>query len=539
VRHRTTGIVTIGLGVLLTAALVVPSSASALPLGNQLVVVSATTSIITGNQWQVVGEVDDLLANPVPGTTVWTGIQEPSTGCGSDLTASACTALATDTNTTDASGRVTLTKTAQRDTFVLLYLADSTGALDPTAGRSVLIRPHNSYPWSGPSSVTLNQYAIGNTPHMIVPGDPKSPATMATGAGTATTVLTQVSTDGGTHWTTVGRGVTGGVFPITTGGAPAVDRVNLMASKPGTYSVRVTDNGGQYEDPGVSPVVTITVTKRGAPQWLRRTNQFRSSLGLAPVADNPVYDAALAKHAAWMNKHNILSHSEPPGSAGYSKAGNEAAGASVLSGGRLTEAGAVDGWMGAPFHASCLLNAYWAVGGYGSQKTWSGEWCQSSMQTLDLATGANGPVRSTLRENYTFPSSAMKVPLTIGLNGNEAPDPVAGCGGTGVGPDWSVPVIFRVAHPPSGDRGLRHASATLRTKSGRRLTHTCLLTGTTYRGPDVGTTQIGRLILGNHTSGRWAMLLSKAGSISAGHTYTATLTDGGLTQQTTFTLARS
>lgn len=520
------------------AGLAVPSSA-ALPIGNKLVIVDSTSAITTGNSWTVTAEVDDVLGNPVAGATVWTGIKEPSAGCGSDLSASACTGLATAKNTTDTNGQVTFTRTAVLNTFVVFYLSDLQGALDATTGQSVQIRTHNSYGWSGPSTATIPQYAIGTTPYVIPPGRSGNKIRMATGSGAATTVLTQVSTDNGTTWKTIGRGTKSGAFPITSGKAAPVDHVNVMASRPGAYSLRITDNGGQYEDPGVSPVVTVTVTPRPAPEWLSRTNAYRSSLGLAPVADNPVYDAAIAKHVHWMKLHKTLSHSEPVGSAGYTKDGNAAASASDLAAGRLTATNAVDGWIGAPFHASCLLNAYWAVGGFAISNGWSGEWCHSDLQTLDLAKGANGPVRKSLRRNYTFPSSTMRVPLSVALNGNESPDPVAGCGSKGVGPYWAVPVIFRVAHPPAGDRKLANARATLRTKSGSKLAHSCLITGSTYRGPDAGSTQLGRLILGNSITGRWAILLAKTGSMKAGHTYVARLTDGRFSQRTSFTLARN
>jgi len=521
------------------AGLAVPSPAAALPIGNQLTIVNSTDTIVTGTPWKVVAEVDDLLGSPVPGATVFSGSVEPSAGCGSDLTASACTSLATDTNGSDANGQVTLSQAATLNTFVVFYLSDNAGALDPTTGRSVLVRTHNRYAWSGPSTATLQRYAIGDAPYMIAPGKPGAQARMATGSGAATTLLTQVSTDGGTTWSTVGRGVKAGAFPLTGLKTAPADRVYLMASKAGTYSVRITDNGGTYEDPGISPVVTVTVSNRGTPEWLRRTNQYRASLGLAPVADDPEYDAALAKHVNWMNIHNQLSHSETPGSTGYTKAGNLAAAASDLAYGHPTATSTIDGWIGAPFHASCLLNAYWAVGGFAMKNGWAGEWCHSDLQTLDLATGAKGPIAKSLRRNYTFPSAAMTVPLSIALNANEAPDPVAGCANRGVGPYWAVPVIFRVARPPASDRGLAKARATLKTSSGRRLAHTCLLTGKTYRGPDAGSTQVGRLILGNSISGRWAILLAKAGSLRRGHTYSATLTDGSLSQRTKFTLARS
>ena len=525
--------------VVLIAGLVGPTRAGAAGLGDHIVVTDAPgASIVTGKDWQVTAQVQNLLGLGVSGATVWTGVVEPSIGCGGDLTAVACTSLATDQLTTDTNGEIALTGSSVLDTFVVLYLSDSQGALDPTTAQSVSIHTHNKYAWNGPASATLHRYTIGKTPYMLGPDRPGSPLDLAGGGGAAQEVRTEVSTDGGTTWATVGRGLGDGVFPVTGAKAPPVDYVNLMAGKPGTYSVRVLDDGGTYEDPGVSPVVTITVTKAAVPGWLRRTNKYRTSLGLSAVADNPDYSAAIAKHVHWMRLNGQLSHVEPAGSRGYSKAGNEAAQSSDLSYGRTTAAAAVDGWIGAPFHASCLLNSYWSVGGFAKEKKWAGEWCQSGLQTLDLASGVKGPVRSTLRSNYTFPSSAMKVPLSVALNGNESPDPVAGCAAKHVGPYWSVPVIFRVAEPPAGDRGLKKAHATLRAKSGHRLTKVCLLTGRTYRGPDAASTQLGRLILGNAQTGRWAILLIKSGTIRAGKSYVATLTDGALVQRTTFTMAR-
>ena len=524
--------------VFLLAGAIQPVTSNAALLGNTLKIVSSSANVTTGDSWTVTAEVDDFLGSPVSGATVFTGAQEPSLGCGGDLTATACTSLATGKQTTDANGRLTMSQPATLDTFLVLYLADSQGAIDPTTGQSLEIHTHNDYPWIGPATETLSQYTIGDAIYMLGPNQAGNGFRMASGAGAATSIRTQVSTDGGTTWNTVARGFHAGAFPITGGRAVPVDHVFLMASKPGTYSVRVTDGGGSYEDAGSSPVVTITVTGRSTPQWLQRTNAYRSSLGLAPVADNPLYDAALAKHVHWMHMHNLLSHAETPGSKGYTRAGNEAAGASDLAYGRPTPTSAVDGWIGAPFHASCLLNAYWSVGGFASENGWSGEWCHSDLQTFDLATGTNGPVRASLRKNYTFPSARMTVPLSIALNGNEAPDPVAGCGSRGVGPYWSVPVVFRVARPPTSDPGLGKARAVLKTKSGRRITSTCLITGSTYRGPDAGLTQLGRLILGNNTTGRWAILLIKTGSLRPGGSYSAALIDGRFSQRTTFTLAR-
>jgi uncharacterized protein YkwD len=536
VRHRP--IVAIATGLVVAAAGLVATSADAvLPIGQHLTIVDKTDSIVTGDTWHVTAEVDDLLGLPVSGATVWTGILEPSTVCGAVLADIACTKLATDMQTSDGSGQVTVKKSATLNTFVVFYLDDGQGALDPTTGQSVLVRTHNHYVWSGPTTVTLQQYAVGNTPYAAVPDTPGSGHTIATGAGAAGAPRTQISTDGGTTWKTVAKGKKSGIFPVTGKNVSPVDRVNLMASAPGTYQVRITDKPGTYEAAGTSDVVTVTVTKRAAPGWLKRTNKFRKSLGLGTVADNPTYDAALAKHVNWMNTHNQLSHSETPGSSGYTKDGDEAAGASVLAFGRPTGKLAVDGWIGAPFHASCLLNAYWSVGGFAMKNGWSGEWCHSSMQTFDLATHTNAPVRSSLRRSYTYPSAAMKVPQTVMLNANESPDPVAACRKIPKR-TWSVPVIFRVAHPPAGDSSLRKATARLATKSGHRITSTCLLTPGGYQGPDPGSTSLGRLILGGRVGGRWAILLVKAGALRPGKSYTAALTDGKLKQRTAFTIAR-
>lgn len=258
-------IVAIAVGLVAATNVLGPTASGAVPLGQHLTIVDKTDGIVTGDDWHVTAEVDDVLGLPISGTTVWTGIIEPSLGCGADLTVSDCTKLATTQQTSDANGQLTLTRSAKLNTFVVLYLADSTGALDPATGQSVLVKTHNRYDWSGPSSVTLPQYAVGNTPYAVVPGASGSTHRIATGAGSATGIRTQVSADGGTTWTTVANGTKSGVFPVTGRNVTTVDRVNLMASKPGTYQLRLTDKGGTYEDPGSSAVVTVTVTKRAAP----------------------------------------------------------------------------------------------------------------------------------------------------------------------------------------------------------------------------------------------------------------------------------
>jgi len=522
--------------VTLLATALQPTSSDAALLGDTLKIVNSTPNIVTGDTWQVTAEVDDFLGSPAPNTVIYVGIKEPLTACGTDLTANACTGLATVQKSSDASGRLALSQPASLDTFVVLYLSDSSGALDPTTGQSVSIRTHNEYDWSGPADATLQQLTIGTTPYMVPPSQPGSAHRIATGTGAAGAPRTEVSGDGGDPMSTVARGFKGGAFPLTLGSGIATGQVNFIASKPGTYSLRVVDSGGAYEDPGTSQVVTVTVTARTIPKWLSRTNEYRSSLGLSPIAESPAYDAAIANHVRWMVLNKQLSHSEPAGSKGYTVAGNQAAEASDLAYGHPTPSLSVDGWIGAPFHASCLLKAAWAVGGFAFQNGWAGEYCHSSLITLDLATGTTGPIATTLRQNYTFPSATMKVPTTILHNANEAPDPIAGCATLRSSRAWSVPILFRVAKPPTSDRALKRATATLKTKSGRRLAGTCLLTPSRYVGSDLATTQIGRLILGDRVTGRWAVLLAKAGTIRPGLTYTASLFDGKFSQRTTFTV---
>ena len=130
----------------------------------------------------------------------------------------------------------------------------------------------------------------------------------------------------------------------------------------------------------------------------------------------------------------------------------------------------------------------------------------------------------------------VQIPTTLLANSGESPDPIAHCSLQSTRGGWSVPVIFHVPKPPASDKPLKNATAKL-TSNGHRITPDCLITGSTYRGDSGGETQLGRVILGDPYTGRWAVLLVGS-KLKPGHKYTATLTDGSYKQTTTFTIAK-
>jgi hypothetical protein len=509
--------------------------ANAASTGDHIVVTHVTKSVPAGHSWSLGLLVEDGSNHPVSGAEVWIGVQRLSTGCG-DVTAKGCTSLADFVNTTNGKGVLRLGGPIDLDTTYVFYLSDTQENLDPSTGVEEAVHTHNIYAWYGATKATIAVDEISTTPRLLSTSYTHTKSAYTTVVGGAVP-MTQVSTDGGKHWSTVASGLHAGAFPVR-GSDDEIPAVTFGASRAGTYLVRVIDHGSKFEDPGTpTSVARIKVTRRAVPKWLARTNTYRKSVGLGAVFENPAYDAALAKHVHWMKVNNQMQHAETPHTPGYSKAGSYAGQSSDLAAGPTKPVQSVDLWTGAPFHAACLLDPYWAVGGFARKGIWSGEYCLDlSLQTFDLARAVNAPAAASLHRAMAFPSSRMKVPTTLLINRGEFPDPIAHCGPHSGGGAWSVPVYFRVVAPPKSDRRLKHATAVLKS-GGKTIKPSCVITGSTYRGPDAATTSLGRQILGDPTIGRWVDLLVGR-ELKPGHRYTATMRDGSYKQSTTFTIAK-
>jgi hypothetical protein len=514
--HRTGAAIGIA-SLSLIAIAVTPTASAAAPSGDHFTHLSAPGSVVTGSQWTVTATLVDGSGNPKPNGYFLVAVKSPASGC----SPAACVPLAYGSYA-DANGNIKLSQSAELDTAVVLYPTTDDGFTpDPTAAVPFTIHAHNSYRWKGglthakvPALMTTKlsldakDSAIANTPGAATP-------------------RTQVSRDGGKHWRTLANGPDkGALFGFGQySSSPSI----LSASKPGHYLVRILDLPGKYERAAKSQPVKLRVTKRKTPAWLSRTNHYRHSIGLQNVFESKALDAADRKHAKWTARNQTLCHCEPKGSPGYSKKGDKAGLHSVIELGVGRAVGAVDLWMGAPFHATCLLNPAWSVGGFALSGDAAAEWCIAGKQVVDVAS-AHGAVQPGLDAAQTFPSRHMKVPTSLLANAGESPDPRTSC--PGHWPSWTVPVLFRVAHPPKSDPHLKHVSARL-TRGHHKIGPTCVFSGSTFHSSDGYSQILVRQIL---SAGPWVVLLARP-TLHRGATYRAKLTDGHYTQKTTFTIA--
>jgi hypothetical protein len=352
-------------------------------------------------------------------------------------------------------------------------------------------------------------------------------STIAAAKGAATP-RTQVRRGHG-KWRTLATGADAGLFAgASTFFTPHLPI--LGASKPGHYSVRIRDAAGKYEDPAQSSVVRLVVKRRHIPAWLARTNHYRHSVGLQPFFENRAFDSADQRHARWTVRNGYLCHCEPKGTPGYSKKGNKAGMNSVIELGVGSQIGAVDLWMGAPFHATCLLNPAVSIAGFGIYQDAAAEWCLPSRQVFDVAT-RTGNVLPNDNRAFTFPSHRMKVPTSLLINRNETPNPTETCRGSWSG--WSVPVLFRIPHRINSDPNLKRFSTSL-TRRGHRIGPECAFSGATFHSPGGADDYLVSSIL---AEGPWVVMLVRP-TLKRGATYHATFKDGAYKQVTTFTVAR-
>src|SRR4051812_11470596 len=108
---------------------------------------------------------------------------------------------------------------------------------------------------------------------------------------------------------------------------------------------------------------------------LTELNALRAANGLpAGIAENPSWSAGCAAHMHYLELNDYAGdwHTEVPGRAGYSDAGKQAAGSSVLS--NAPSVGMDPDWQSSPFHFAQLLAPKLSVSGSapGCIYTWPG-----------------------------------------------------------------------------------------------------------------------------------------------------------------------
>lgn len=185
------------------------------------------------------------------------------------------------------------------------------------------------------------------------------------------------------------------------------------------------------------PATQATAQAESAPPaltagWLETMNWYRSASGLKVITADSTLTQAIASHLNYLIKTDKVlrgggfasPHTENPASPFYSSEGEAAGKASnIISEGRAdeNEAGAIDGWMGAPFHAVGILreslkSSALAVATAENARTYWG---------LNVIAGLSPSATRT--KNVLFPGDGSTVRLSA-FQG-ESPDPREGCAG--------------------------------------------------------------------------------------------------------------
>ncbi len=265
-----------------------------------------------------------------------------------------------------------------------------------------------------------------------------------------------------------------------------------------------------------------------ATRWIDRLNSYRSTAGLGAVHEVPSWSEDARLHSNYLVINDRSGHAEDPSLPGYTSRGATAgANGNVLSSGALlSEAGSVDSWMGAPFHALGMLDPRLTRSGFGMVVKPTDPGVRSAA-TLDVIRGIDWGVPWP-KQPVVWPGYGTTVPIGS-YKGNEWPDPLSGCGSGWAAPT-ALPVVVMFPKPVSS------VSASFNGRSGR--SDVCVVSSANYRSSSSSAQKQGRAVLG----ARNAVLVIGRSPIADGArssvTVTATATDGStMRSSTSFTVS--
>ena len=277
------------------------------------------------------------------------------------------------------------------------------------------------------------------------------------------------------------------------------------------------------------PLQTATPTLTPVPTgWLGYFNDLRSRGGLPALTENSVWSNGCALHARYMVKTDTITHFEDSSSPWYTQAGNLAAANSnlmVSTDVNASDESAFDLWMTGPFHGIGLIDPNLSATGFGSYRESIGTWQMGAC--VDVWSGWTG-VPASVTFPIMWPGEGQTMPYTA-YTGTEQPDPLTSCSGytapSGppvyllLGPGWSVTPNVTASSFKQGSTDLAH----------------CVFDGASYTNPDSDAQDLGRTIL----SARDAVILIPQNPLTAGNTYTVSITVNGNTYTWSFTVAAS
>jgi hypothetical protein len=180
--------------------------------------------------------------------------------------------------------------------------------------------------------------------------------------------------------------------------------------------------------PPANRAIPIQATPAASGPWLDRFNAWRANAGVPSLTEDTTFSAGDNNHALYMVQTGQVTHSESTSYPQYTAAGDTAARNSnifVSSSTSTTDPQAIDWWMGAPFHATAMMDPRLSTTGFGSYRS-------TSYSPWQLGAAVNVGQGMTAPGKYPvyFPGNGSTEPLTA-YSGNECPDPTqsGGCPG--------------------------------------------------------------------------------------------------------------
>jgi hypothetical protein len=256
--------------------------------------------------------------------------------------------------------------------------------------------------------------------------------------------------------------------------------------------------------------------------WFNYINYYRDMARLPLVTENTSWSYGDWLHSRYMVKNDFIGHYEESGIDWYTSEGNTAAQNSnvmLSSWSGTSDEHAIDLWMQGPFHAVGIIDPQLATVGFGSYREDIGTWHMGA--AVDVLRGLGG-LPPSVQFPVKWPSDGKSVPLT-GYWGGETPNPLTGCPGYSV--PTGLPIILQIGPGNLTPNVTAHSFM----QGSTPLEH-CVFDETNYTNPDYQS--LGRSVLNS----RDAIILIPRNPLTAGSSYTASITANGQTHTWTFSI---
>ena len=258
-------------------------------------------------------------------------------------------------------------------------------------------------------------------------------------------------------------------------------------------------------------------------RWLAVVNYYRATAGLPRVSEDEQLSRAAQKHAEYMVRNDVVTHTENPGDPFFSVLGNEAGTHSNVAGwwgSEATDRDFVEMWMVGPFHAVGILRPNLEKVGYGVARDNRG---LTAAAALDVIHGLDHSSGGGTDHPVVWPATGTTQPLN-NYYGGEYPDPLSSC--RGYSAPAGLPIVIQFE---SEVRNVTYSFS----RAGNRLP-ACEVDARNYRNPNASAQSLGRQLL----DGDNVVVVIPKEPLEAGKTYVVKVTSGSETARSRFSISR-